>query len=69
MARKRNVIMAAACLLIVTGTVRAAGRQAAGDVSTEAAGWYGATSLYRAVAMWAGKRALLAEAKYWEAVS
>lgn len=69
MKRKRNVIMGAACLLVVAGTVRAAGKQAAGDVSTEAAGWYGATSLYRAVATWAGKRALLAEAKYWEAVS
>lgn len=68
MARKRTVIMTAAVLLVAAGVARAAGKEAAGDVSTEAAGWYGATSLYRSVALWAGKRALLAEAKYWEAV-
>ncbi|MER7953071.1 hypothetical protein ABTY59_37400 [Streptomyces sp. NPDC096079] len=69
MARKRNVIMAAACLLVVAGTCRAVSRQAAGDVPAEAAGWYGAMSLYRTVAVWAGKRAMLAEVHYWEAVT
>ena len=69
MARKRNVIIAAACLLVVAGSVRSATREAAGDVPPEAAGWYGAMSLYRAIALWSGKRAMSAEVKYWKAVN
>jgi hypothetical protein len=39
-----------------------------GDVPAEAAGWYGAMSLYRSLAMWAGKRAIQAELQYWKTV-
>jgi len=70
MARKRIVIMTAAvALTLAVASARAAERRDAGQVPADAAGWYGAASLYRAVALWAGKRALLAESKYWEAVS
>jgi len=38
------------------------------DVPPRAAGWHGAMELYRTLAMWAGKRAMLAELNYWKAV-
>jgi hypothetical protein len=38
------------------------------SVPALAAGWHGAMEMYQALAVWAGKRALQAEAKYWEAV-
>lgn len=69
MKRKRTVIITAAALFVVAGIVRAANKEAAaGDVPPQAAGWYGAMSLYRAVAVWAGERALTAENRYWKAV-
>lgn len=70
MTRKRTVIIIAASFLVVAGTMRVAnkGREAAGDVPPQAAGWYGAMSLYRTVALWAGRRALTAENEYWKAV-
>lgn len=43
-------------------------RVEADDVPAEAVGWYGAMSLYRNVALWAGKRAMSAEMNYWKAV-
>lgn len=33
-----------------------------------AIGWHGAMEMYRKVALWAGRRAMEAEMKYWEAV-
>lgn len=33
-----------------------------------AAGWHGAMEFYRRIALWAGRRAMAAENKYWEAV-
>lgn len=38
------------------------------NVPPAAAGWHGAMEVYRNLAVWAGKRALQAEMKYWEAV-
>lgn len=39
------------------------------DIPPEAARWYGAMSLYRSIAMWAGKRAMCAEIQYWKATT
>lgn len=38
------------------------------DVPAQAAGWHGAMELYRNLALWAGKRAMVAEMNYWKAV-
>ncbi|MFJ3812587.1 hypothetical protein ACIPWE_40290 [Streptomyces sp. NPDC090073] len=38
------------------------------NVPPGAAGWHGAMSLYRNLAVWAGRRALEAEMHYWKAV-
>lgn len=37
-------------------------------VPPQAVGWHGAMELYRNVALWAGKRAMVAELNYWKAV-
>lgn len=42
--------------------------ESAVNVPPQAAGWHGAMELYRRLATWAGKRAMQAEMKYWEAV-
>ena len=66
----RGPLVVGAVALVAVAAVAASGRrEAGGDIPPEAAGWYGAMSLYRAVAMWAGKRAMLAEVHYWKAVA
>jgi hypothetical protein len=38
------------------------------NVPSAVAGWHGAMEFYRRIALWAGRRAMQAEVKYWEAV-
>lgn len=71
METKRNpfpVLVGVTALVLVVATVSGGKREAGGDVPPEAAGWYGAMSMYRALALWAGKRAMSAELNYWKAV-
>jgi hypothetical protein len=42
--------------------------ESAVTVPAQAAGWHGAMEMYHKVALWAGRRAMEAELKYWEAV-
>lgn len=57
-------------LAVTVAAARGGGRAAGGDelVAGEASAYYAAWSLYRSLAVWAGKRAMVAEIKYWEAV-
>lgn len=62
------VAVAAAVVVAAAAATRCGRREVDPDVPSEAVGWYGAMSLYRTVALWAGKRALSAELNYWKAV-
>ena len=42
--------------------------ESAVNVPATVAGWHGAMEFYRRIALWAGRRAMAAENKYWEAV-
>lgn len=61
-------LLAVAALAVVVYTTTRREPEDAVNVPPTAAGWHGAMELYRNVALWAGKRALQAEMKYWEAV-
>lgn len=67
---KFHHVLAAAC--VTAALVSAYGaRRAAGpgtQVPPAAVGYHGAMELYRNLALYFGKRALQAEARYWEAV-
>lgn len=43
-------------------------QESAVNIPPRAVGWHGAMDLYHRIAMWAGRRAMAAENKYWEAV-
>jgi hypothetical protein len=67
--RKRYGVTLLAVAALVTVAYTATRREPeTQDVPPEAAGWYGAMELYRNLALWAGKRALQAEMRYWKAV-
>ena len=63
-----TTLLAVAALAAVAYVVTRGDEEGAVNVPPSAAGWHGAMSLYRNVAMWAGKRALQAEMQYWKAV-
>lgn len=67
--RGKGPALAAVAALVVVAYIATAGREEVPDVPAEAAGWYGAMALYRALATWAGKRAMSAELHYWKAVN
>lgn len=60
-----TIVFLGAAIASVAGARRAA---AGATVSPEAVAFHGAAELYRNLAMFFGKRALAAEARYWEAV-
>lgn len=60
------VVCGVAALATAYGARRAAGANA--TVPAEAVAWHGATELYRNLALYFGKRALVCEARYWEVV-
>lgn len=60
------VVFAGAALATAYGARRAAG--AGAQVPAAAVGYHGAWELYRNLALYFGKRALVAEARYWEVV-
>lgn len=64
----RTTVLAVAALLTVAYVATRREDGEAVNVPPGAVGWHGAMSLYRNVAMWAGKRALQAEMHYWKAV-
>jgi hypothetical protein len=67
---KVNHVLALVCLGAAVASVYGARRAATGGatVSAEAAAFHGAAELYRTLAMFFGKQALRAEARYWEAI-
>ncbi len=66
----RPALWVAGGALVVVGYVALASCKKGQDPSVPpvAAGWHGAMELYRSLALWAGKRAMLAELHYWRAV-
>lgn len=62
-------VVGVVALLVVAYTVLRPEPDDNPSVPPEAAGWYGAMSLYRKVALWAGRRAMDAELHYWKAVN
>lgn len=67
--RTGAVVVAAAALVVVVYSATSGRRESETDIPTQAVGWHGAMSLYRNLALWAGKRAMSAELNYWKAVS
>ena len=61
-------LVAVGALVVVAYVASARRDEGPPDVPPDAVGWYGAMSLYRSLAMWAGKRAMSAELNYWKAV-
>lgn len=59
------VVFLGAAVASAVGARRAAG---AASVPAEAVAFHGAAELYRNLAVFFGKRALAAEARYWEVV-
>lgn len=66
--RPRHLQVTAVGALVVMAYFAMRKAPEAGAPAPRAAGWHGAMELYRSVAMWAGKRSMQAELKYWEAV-
>jgi len=67
--KSRTGITVVAVAALVTVAYVATQRDPEGaTVPPRAAGWHGAMELYRNLALWAGKRAMLAELNYWKAV-
>lgn len=60
------VVCVGACVATAYGARRTAGPAA--QVPPAAVGYHGAWELYRNLAVFFGKRALQAEARYWEVV-
>ncbi|WP_371591256.1 hypothetical protein [Streptomyces sp. NBC_00470] len=60
------VVCLGACVASAVGARRAAG--SGSEVPAAAVGYHGAMELYRNLAVFFGKRALEAEARYWEVV-
>lgn len=65
--RTGATVMAVAALLTVAYVATRKDPEGT-NVPPAAAGWHGAMELYRNVALWAGKRAMVAELNYWKAV-
>lgn len=65
---RRKALLAVTALAVVAYVATRREPESGANVPPRAAGWHGAWELYRNVAMWAGKRAMQAELKYWEAV-
>jgi opacity protein-like surface antigen len=65
--RGRKTTALAVVALVVVAAAAAGRRKADPEIPPEVAGWYGAMELYRALALWAGKRAMAAEVNYWKA--
>lgn len=61
-----GIILAGAVVTLAVSARRAAGSGA--DAPAAAVGYHGAWQLYRNLAVYFGKRALVAEARYWEVV-
>ncbi|MGW2795187.1 hypothetical protein ACWC9H_35420 [Streptomyces sp. NPDC001251] len=68
-ARRGGVAVIAVAALVVVAAAATTRTEETTDVPPEAARWYGAMSLYRALAVWAGKRAMSAELNYWKATA
>ncbi len=54
--------------VLALGAAAWAGTRPVQESPQAAANWHGAMEFYRRIAVWAGRRAMQAEAKYWEAV-
>ena len=67
--RAGTTVLAVAAFLTVAYVTTRKDPESAANVPPRAAGWHGAMELYRNVALWAGKRAMVAELNYWKAVS
>jgi hypothetical protein len=64
----RGLVLGAAAVLVLAYVATRGDEESAVTVPAGAAGWHGAMSLYRNLALWAGKRAMEAEMHYWKAV-
>jgi hypothetical protein len=62
-------VLAVAAFVTVAYVTTRKDPESAANVPPGAVGWHGAMELYRNVALWAGKRAMVAELNYWKAVS
>ncbi|MFV6033168.1 hypothetical protein [Streptomyces sp. NPDC056264] len=67
--RRATGLAVLALALGVAGLVATRSDDSSHDIPPEAARWYGAMSLYRSLAVWAGKRAMCAEIQYWKATT
>lgn len=65
---RRGTLLAVAAVVALAYVVTRRDDETAVNVPPGAVGWHGAMSLYRNVALWAGKRAMEAEMHYWKAV-
>lgn len=63
-----TVVAVAALVVAVSYVTTRKEPESATGVPPQAVGWHGAMELYRNVALWAGKRAMVAELNYWKAV-
>lgn len=64
-----STLFAVAALVATVYAVTRRDQDSAVTVPPRAVGWHGAMEMYRGVAQWAGRRAMLAELHYWEAVN
>lgn len=61
-------VLAVAALVAAAYAATRSEQDSAVNIPPRAVGWHGAMDLYRRIAVWAGRRAMAAENKYWEAV-
>jgi hypothetical protein len=64
-----STVLAVAALVATAYVVTRRDQDSAVTVPPNAVGWHGAMEVYRTLAQWAGRRAMLAELHYWEAVN
>jgi hypothetical protein len=65
---RRATLLALAALAALAYVTTRQDDESAVSIPPGAVAWHGAMSLYRNVALWAGKRAMSAEMNYWKAV-
>lgn len=61
-------VLAVAALVAAVYAASRGEKDSAVNIPPNAVGWHGAMDMYHRIAMWAGRRAMAAENKYWEAV-